>query len=354
MIIAASFGGVFLSQDDGVTWSLKKNGFLDSNVYQVIIAGKNYFAGTEHGGVYKSIDFGETWKELNNKFSDQPVYSFAVKQNNIFAGTYGKGIFLTNNYGDTWVNRNNGLRDSIIIDIFIQGENIFISVENSGVYLSTDNGMNWIQKVNGLPSMSGIYASTTLEDCSSIAPGNFIICATLQGIYKSLDNGGNWILTTPPNIKSIVPLAVSGNKIFAGSTTYEGVFMSTDNGNTWFTKNTGLISKFIYSLHIHGNYIFAGTENGLFKAKLSEITSISEYPTENNSFQFYPNPAESNLTISINNNNPINKIEIIDLLGNKLKEFETPQQTTTMNIESLSRGVYFLRIGNDVKMFVKE
>ena len=44
----------------------------------------------------------------------------------------------------------------------------------------------------------------------------------------------------------------------------------------------------------------------------------------------------------------------IDLLGNKLKEYETQEQRTAINIESLSNGVYFLKIGNEVKMFVKE
>jgi len=41
------------------------------------------------------------------------------------------------------------------------------------------------------------------------------------------------------------------------------------------------------------------------------------------------------------------------LLGNKLKYLET-QETTTINIESLSNGVYFIKTGNEVKMFVKK
>ena len=149
---------------------------------------------------------------------------------------------------------------------------------------------------------------------------------------------------------------LSEDYIYAGITDCY-LILSSDNGNSWISKNGDVqFNQFngITGFATIGNNIFAATSNGIYRAKLSEITSIEEKPTENISIQVYPNPAEDNLTVSINNNNQTNKIEVNDLLGNKLKEYETPEQTATINIESLSKGVYFLKIGNEIKMFVKE
>ena len=41
-----------------------------------------------------------------------------------------------------------------------------------------------------------------------------------------------------------------------------GVFLSTNNGSSWYAVNNGLYATDILSLAISGNKIFAGTENG--------------------------------------------------------------------------------------------
>ena len=120
-------------------------------------------------------------------------------------------------------------------------------------------------------------------------------------------------------------------------------------------KNKGL--KFpnlldFTSFTISRNYILVGTQgNGVFRAKLSEITKIIEDKqlSEN---KLYPNPTSDFL--NINSLNLIGKeIGIYDMLGNKLISVKAENPETRINVESLPVGVYLIRFDNQAKVFVK-
>ncbi|MGA2298065.1 MAG: T9SS type A sorting domain-containing protein, partial [FCB group bacterium] len=66
----------------------------------------------------------------------------------------------------------------------------------------------------------------------------------------------------------------------------------------------------------------------------------------------FPNPASDFL--NINSENIIGKdISIYDILGNKLMSATATGAETRINIESYPSGVYFVRIGEITRMFVK-
>ena len=174
-------------------------------------------------------------------------------------------------------------------------------------------------------------------------------------VYFFKDNGNNWIQKNTGITDSIIrSLKINGNNIFAG-TDARGVFFSTDSGNRWSKKNFGLLNLHIITLIINSNYIFAGTdESGVFRANLSDISNVDERINVQNNIKIYPNPFYKNITIEINNNLIENKIEIYNLLGIKVLEISTIEQKQPINLESLSNGVYFLRLGNQTKIFIKE
>ncbi len=59
----------------------------------------NLYAGTEHGGVFLSTNNGASWTAVNNGLTNKKVYSMAVSGKNVFAGTYGGGVFLSTDNG---------------------------------------------------------------------------------------------------------------------------------------------------------------------------------------------------------------------------------------------------------------
>lgn len=78
-------------------------------------------------------------------------------------------------------------------------------------------------------------------------------------------SNAEWVqVTNGMGNRFVYSLAIGGDNIYAGTNTY-GVYLSTDNGANW--TQTSLNNQTVYSLAINGNYIFAGTTapaNGLY------------------------------------------------------------------------------------------
>jgi uncharacterized repeat protein (TIGR01451 family) len=101
--------------------------------------------------------------------------------------------------------------------------------------------------------------------------------------------------------------------------------------------------------------IITNTFNTEFVAQLG----INDF--ENGDFVFYPNPVADFITISVKNTGSVANIAVYDVLG-KLIVSEKPTSaasTQTIDMSSLSRGVYLLEVTSDsnlkvVKKFVKK
>ncbi len=129
------------------------------SVWSFAISGSNIFAGTYGGGVFLSTNNGNSWTAVNNGLSVNGlyVYSFAISGDNLFAGTDG-GVFLSTNNGSSWTEVNNGLSENglVVHSLAISGGNIFAGTDGGGVFLSTNNGSSWTAVNDGL---SGNYVN---------------------------------------------------------------------------------------------------------------------------------------------------------------------------------------------------
>jgi photosystem II stability/assembly factor-like uncharacterized protein len=130
----------------------------------------------------------------------------------------------------------------------------------------------FIQKSNGL--------NGGCVNCFATAPGRIFAGTTYGGVYTSTDIGNNWI-----NINNDIQnfytedVMIKGNSIFVGCTQmpifgdggfgiYNFLFRSTNNGNNWEVIQDGINSPGIsvYSLFTLDSFIFAGTNNGIYRA----------------------------------------------------------------------------------------
>jgi hypothetical protein len=178
-----------------------------------------------------------------NKF----VWSIAVSGNNIFAGT-NTGVYLSTNNGEFWsLTSLNNQSGNILL---INGNNIYTGT-GQGVFLSTNNGQNWTH----LGLNNNVWAL-------AINGSNIFAGTNEFGVYRSTDNGANWTQTSLNN-KWISSLVISGNNIFAGDLTSCSVFRSTNNGDNWTQIPLGGSATDVVScLAVNGNNFFAGTDNG--------------------------------------------------------------------------------------------
>ena len=176
-IIAGSNAyGIFLSGDNGNSWTTLNNG-LPSNPYTgyykwvncLTIKGDTFFAGIPSFGIFRFIPGGNNWTAMNNGLPINPViYSFALSGNKIFAGIR-NGLYESSNNGNNWI----GI-DTLIYEvdaITISGNNIFLGTIGGGVYWSSNYGNTWTTLNTGLDA--NVISALAIT-------GNYIFAGTNQ------------------------------------------------------------------------------------------------------------------------------------------------------------------------------
>ena len=163
-------GGVYLSTDNGTRWTAVNSGLLktvyDPSLYISIwvitvspngAGGTNLFAGTDNG-VYLSTNNGTSWSGVSTGLLPTGVYqysivrSFAVVGAAVFAESSGGSVYMSTNNGASWVAADSGLTNTIVQSIVASGTNLFAGTYDDGVYLSTNNGTSWTAASTGLPN----------------------------------------------------------------------------------------------------------------------------------------------------------------------------------------------------------
>jgi len=132
-LFAGTFGdGVFLSTNNGTSWTAVNTGLTDTLVLSLAVSGSNLFAGTG-GGVFLSTNNGTSWTAVNTGLTNTSVHSLAVNGTNLFAGTAG-GVFLSTNNGTSWTAVNTGLTRTFVLSLAVSGSNLFAGTDGGGVW----------------------------------------------------------------------------------------------------------------------------------------------------------------------------------------------------------------------------
>ena len=264
-------GGLFRSQDSGITWSQQERGLPDLvSWYSVSCsADGSKLAAVGNMGVFISSTSGDYWSNQNVGLEGVmpkgklPGYStIAMSEDGmmIAVAVYIKGLFISKDGGasfalvyktpDTWFT--SGYWKSMAISA--AGTNL-VAVYSSDTgaqtkaYLvtSSDSGGSWQVCTSGLP-VSSTGSDFTYKSVASSADGShLILVASAAGrsrsVYVSRDGGVTWAVksikvllngaeTVFPQGFVSVAISASGSNAVALSTSY-GVFLSSDGGDSW-------------------------------------------------------------------------------------------------------------------------
>jgi photosystem II stability/assembly factor-like uncharacterized protein len=261
-----------------------------------------YYMGATGGGVWKTDDAGLTWSNVSDGFFHTgSVGAVAVSQSNpnvVYVGmgegclrgnlSAGDGVYKSTDAGKTW--RHVGLGDSSqigrlqvhptnpdIVYVAAIGHPYGPNAER-GVFRSKDGGSSW-QKVLWVNEKTGaadiamdatnaqvLYATTwqvlrTPWDVYSTGPGG--------GLYKSTDGGDTWTKLTaglPSGNLGKIGVAVSPanpQRVWASveADARGGVYRSDDAGRTWQLLNDdfNMTARQYYYGHIFADPVDANT-----------------------------------------------------------------------------------------------
>ena len=239
--VGTASGGVWLSEDGGITWAPIFDGQPILSIGSVKINQANpaeIWVGTGEGnprnshnsgaGIYKSRDGGKTWKLMGLERT-KVIHRIAISTLDsevVYAGGTGsawgptkdRGVYKTDDGGKTWeqvlfVNERTGVADMVmdpsnpnkfLVAMWEHGRTPWDFTSGgpgSGLYLTYDGGENWKK----LTHKEGMPKGELGRIGMAIAPSKpniiyALIEAKKNGLYKSTDGGESWNLVSTKNI----------------------------------------------------------------------------------------------------------------------------------------------------------
>ncbi len=266
VLLATDRSGVLLSNDQAVTFRPANQGFSQRQVSALLVDAKNpqtLYVGVVndkiYGGVFISNDSGRTWTQQSNGLDGRDVFNMAQAPNGtVLAGT-GHGIFRWNN--GMWqplgkiverhektvtvvrkgkkvqqtksMDKDLGPIDDRIYSLDLDDPANWFASTSNGIYRSDDMGKTW----QGGPVLEK-------KDFLTIkSAGQLVLATRRERLVLSQDGGRSWLpLALPEHLTSANTIAVTPRGgIWLGGR--EGVFMSDDKGATWSQIKTLPISN---------------------------------------------------------------------------------------------------------------
>lgn len=300
---------IYRSQNDGITWD---SVFVGVSGASSIVKSNGYIFSDVDGYLYRSEDSGTSWTPI----TPDSIFSgvggpLASNEGVLYVSAYHRGLYRTSDNGITWTLINIGLENSIVYSMVINDSTLFVGTGGTGygVYRSNNNGLNWVSINIGLPNNS-IVSSLTLS-------GHNLIAAIGDSIYLTMNSGENWI-----NVSAGLNLEGYG---------------------------------YVNTLVVMGEYLLAGTNDGIWRRLLSDIVSVDKSDNNNLPMVFrlegnYPNPFNSGTTIRYSlPRAELVSLKVYDILGQEIAVLINERklagkQKFNFSANGLPSGIYFYEL----------
>lgn len=253
--VVSDGGGIFISNDGGVTWTAQPE-MLGQSVRALTAAPsdpKTFVAGTLEG-VFRSTDSGAHWELISPKGNAEihEIESLAIDPLDpkiIYAGTWHLP-WKTTDGGKSWKSIKQGIiDDSDVFSIIVDPKKssvVYLSA-CSGIYKSEDGGAKFtggvgVNKTQGIP-LTARRTRVLMQDPNNL---NAVYAGTTEGLYRTFDAGKHWIQTTSADvIVNDVYVDPVNSKHVLLATDRRGVLASDDGGDSFQASNTGFSARLI-------------------------------------------------------------------------------------------------------------
>jgi photosystem II stability/assembly factor-like uncharacterized protein len=288
-----------ISHNNGQNWQLfdVPAHLVDYRDMKFVSNAVGYLCGNQ-GKLVKTTDGGESWTDI----SLDPAHNFSklffVDENIGWTiDVQGKKILRTTNGGNDWTHATLGstyLHQPVSI-FFLNDQDGFSTTAEGMLFKTSNGGITWEEFHDFLSAgySSKIYFASETEGWYSVG----------RAIYYTTDGGVAW------------------EQQFFGSASFRCMFF-LNSQNAWFAGEKGLIANY------------------------RSTVFVDENPDQDKSIKVYPNPATSDLFVSlINSGDEFRNISLFDLKGTKMLEFPNLSlpYSFQLDISPLQTGTYLLK-----------
>lgn len=247
-------GDIFRSRDGGANWQ-RLEAMHGKSIRALAMAPsdpKTLVAGALDG-VYRTRDAGETWQRISppNHREIQDIESVAIDPGNpnvVYAGTWHLP-WKTSDGGQSWVSIKRGIIDdsdvfSIIVDP--QDPSLVYASACSGIYKS-ENAGELFHKVQGMP-FSARRTRVLKQDPTALP---VVYAGTTEGLWKTSDAGKTWKRMTAANLivnDVLVDPRQPAHVLLA--TDRSGVLRSEDGGRSFVSSSRGFTHRQVAAVRV--------------------------------------------------------------------------------------------------------
>lgn len=312
-IVATASGGLWVTENAGVTWKpiFDREGSYSIGVVEIAPSDeKTIWVGTGENnaqrsvafgdGVYKSTDGGTTWTNMGLKDSGHisQIWIHPEDANTVLVAAQGplwsaggdRGLYKTTDGGATWerilaVDEHTGINefvvhpdnfDMIVASSYQRRRHVWVLINGgpgSGIHRTSDGGETWSEVTAGMPK----------DDMGRIglamAPSNPDMLYAIieaqpdeQGVYRSSDFGQNWSkrsshMTTSPQYYNEIVVDPKDENVLYSLDTFSK--RSTDGGQTFTDLSAAQRHVDDHALWIdenNTNHLIIGGDGGIYES----------------------------------------------------------------------------------------
>jgi hypothetical protein len=343
-----SYGsGFYRSIDDGNTWEDIYDSLPHEKIVNSIIYSRGYLVACladgnpdSTGGIYRSLDNGNHWHIVNGNGAINGGITLFSNYQSFLLGAYNSGgLLLSTDTGENWKSIDKGIQGGGINGITENNEVIYISSYGGGIYRSSDSGQTWVTFNNQIKfPLHGV-----------IDMGKILFCPS-GSLFQSSDSAIHWTASTV----NVTPVSMDKSSyfLFVGG---DKVFYTSDTGKTW-KDITGNIPTSVSFIASNDTYIFAGSNDEIWRRPLSDFTNaVHQNPESNLKLFIISNPITSSADFQFDALQEPTLFELFDALGRSVFHQQLPaaQASLRIDMQKYPAGIYIARLGGETVRVIK-
>ena len=155
-------------------------------------------------GVSRSHDGGQNWLPVKDERGEIRALSLAIDPadtNVVYLGTEGNGVYKSTDGGETWSPANRGMIDYRITALAVdpaQPQTVYAGGYGTELFKSTDGGQSWNDLADKLPHQKSPHQSIRDIAIDPAAPDTVYLLVEWVGALVSYDGGARWHVLGKP------------------------------------------------------------------------------------------------------------------------------------------------------------